>query len=195
MRHGVWHRRSRCSRLKPLLQRPRQPEACTLPVGAGVPAKYATRCMAPALPVFAAKAAPTAAPAKSSRSGAVTLLELFLAAARARVVTANVFQGVAYRLLMAVVAVRAVHMAVIMIMVVVMVVVAVRAMNVRLLGHCGVTPGSDRRGLSHHCAISAGLDESVVLSPVRPEGCNAAVVRFSAVWPGVSVAATGWCAR
>ncbi|AJG15962.1 hypothetical protein RK21_04454 [Pseudomonas plecoglossicida] len=31
----------------------------TEPVGAGVPAKQATRCLAPASPVFAAKAAPT----------------------------------------------------------------------------------------------------------------------------------------
>ncbi|QDW60587.1 hypothetical protein EZZ80_00660 [Pseudomonas putida] len=30
-----------------------------LPVGAGVPAKQATRCMAPASPVFAGKPAPT----------------------------------------------------------------------------------------------------------------------------------------
>ena len=90
------------------------------------------------------------------RSGAVALLELFLATARARVVTANVLQGVAYRLLVAVVAVRAVYMA--MIVVVIMIVVAVRAMNVGLLGHCRVTPGCDRRGLSHHCAISAGPD-------------------------------------
>lgn len=90
------------------------------------------------------------------RSGAVALLELLLAAARAWVVTANVLQGVAYRLLVAVVAVRAVYMA--MIVVVIMIVVAVRAMNVGLLGHCGVTPGDDRRGLSHHCATSAGPD-------------------------------------
>ncbi|PTV63404.1 hypothetical protein DBL03_06865 [Pseudomonas putida] len=31
------------------------------PVGAGVPAKQATRCLAPALPVFAGKPAPTGA--------------------------------------------------------------------------------------------------------------------------------------
>jgi len=41
---------------------------------------------------------------------------------------------------MAVVAVRAVHMAVVVIVVVIMIVVAVRAMNMRLLGHCKVTP-------------------------------------------------------
>jgi len=88
----------------------------------------------------------------------VALLELFLATARARVVTANVLQGVAYRLLVAVVAVRAVYMAMIVVVVMIMVVVAVRAMNVGLLRHCRVTPGCDRRGLSHHCAISAGPD-------------------------------------
>ena len=45
------------------IQLPRQilhkPEVCAVPVGAGVPAKSPTRCMAPASPVFAAKAAPT----------------------------------------------------------------------------------------------------------------------------------------
>ncbi|AYN13378.1 hypothetical protein CHN49_27280 [Pseudomonas putida] len=34
-------------------------DAHALPVGAGVPAKQATRCMAPASPVFAGKPAPT----------------------------------------------------------------------------------------------------------------------------------------
>lgn len=91
-----------------------------------------------------------------SRSGAVALLVLLFATARARVVTANVLQGVAYRLLVAVVAVRAVYMAVVV--VVIMVMVAVRAMNVGLLGHCRVTPVCDRRGLSHHCARCAGPD-------------------------------------
>jgi len=70
----------------------------------------------------------------------VALLELFLAAARARVVAANVLQGVAHRLLVAVVAVRAVYMAVVVIMLMIVTVVAVRAMNMRLLGHCRVTP-------------------------------------------------------
>jgi hypothetical protein len=72
-------------------------------------------------------------------SSAVALLELFLAAARARVVAANVLQGVAHRLLVAVVAVRAVYMAVVVIMMIVTV-VAVWAMNMGLLGHCRVTP-------------------------------------------------------
>ncbi|SPO59084.1 protein of unknown function, partial [Pseudomonas inefficax] len=34
-------------------------EACAVAVGAGLPAKNATRCMAPASPVFAGKPAPT----------------------------------------------------------------------------------------------------------------------------------------
>ncbi|APO80426.1 hypothetical protein BL240_02510 [Pseudomonas putida] len=34
-------------------------EACAVPVGAGLPAKQATRCMAPASPVFAGEPAPT----------------------------------------------------------------------------------------------------------------------------------------
>jgi len=69
----------------------------------------------------------------------MALLEFLLAAARARVVAANVLQGIAYRLLGSMVAVRAVHMAVIvmMIMIMVVIVVAVRAMNVGLLGHAG----------------------------------------------------------
>ena len=70
----------------------------------------------------------------------MALLELFLATARARVVTANVLQGVAYRLLVAVVAVRAVHMAVVVVMVVTVIVIAVGAMDMGLLGHCSVTP-------------------------------------------------------
>jgi hypothetical protein len=70
----------------------------------------------------------------------VALFELFLAAAWARIVAANVLQGVANRLLMAVVAVRAVYMAMVVIVVVIMIVVAVRAMNMGLLSHCKVTP-------------------------------------------------------
>jgi hypothetical protein len=72
-------------------------------------------------------------------SSAVALLELLLAATRAWVVAADVLQGVAHWLLMAVVAVRAVHMAVVVIIMIVTV-VAVRAMNMGLLGHCRVTP-------------------------------------------------------
>jgi hypothetical protein len=67
-------------------------------------------------------------------SGAVALLEFLLAAAWARIVAANVLQGVAYRLLVGVVAVRAVDMAVVVIMVIV-IVVAVRAMDMGLLSH------------------------------------------------------------
>ena len=85
-------------------------------------------------------------------SSAVALLEFLLAAAGARIVAANVLQGVTHRRLMAVVAVRAVHMAMVVIVRVIMIVVAVRAMNVGLLGHCRVTPVCNRRGLSHHCA-------------------------------------------
>ena len=70
-------------------------------------------------------------------SRAVALLEFLAVAAGARVVAADVFQGVAHRFLMSVAAVRAVDMAMVVIMVVVMVmiVVAVRAMDMRLLGH------------------------------------------------------------
>jgi hypothetical protein len=92
---------------------------------------------------FASKLAPTGgfnrrrafAPESSS---AVALLEFLAVAARARVVAADVFQGVAYRLLRGVVAVRAVDMAMVVIMiVVVMIVVAVWAMDMGLLGHRG----------------------------------------------------------
>lgn len=55
-------------------------------------------------------------------------------AAWAGVIAANIFQRVARRFLMAVVTVRAVHMAVIM-AVVIMLVIAVGAVNVVLLGH------------------------------------------------------------
>jgi len=69
----------------------------------------------------------------------VALLEFLLAAARARVVATDVLEGVAHRFLRRVVAMRAMHVAVVMMMVmaVVMVVVAVRAVHVGLLGHCG----------------------------------------------------------
>ncbi len=67
----------------------------------------------------------------------MALLEFFFATARAWVVAANVLQGVAHRLLVAVVAVRAVHMAMVVIVVVIMIVVAVRAMDMGLLSHCG----------------------------------------------------------
>ena len=65
----------------------------------------------------------------------MALLVLLLAAAWARIVTADILQRVAHRLLMAMVAVRAVHMAVI-VMIVVM--VAVRAVDVGLVAN-GVT--------------------------------------------------------
>ena len=74
--------------------------------------------------------------------GAVALLELFAAAAWARVVTANVLQGVAHGLLVSVAAVRAVHVTVIVVMgviMLVMIMVAVWAVNVGLLGHCSIT--------------------------------------------------------
>jgi len=67
----------------------------------------------------------------------VALLELLVAAARAWIVAADILQGVAYRLLVAVVAVRTVNMAVVMVMMI-MIVVAVRAMDMGLLGHCGL---------------------------------------------------------
>ncbi len=58
-RRGGWHRLRRCSRARPLPQVWRIPSADGAPVGAGSPAKQATRWMAPAAPVFAGKPAPT----------------------------------------------------------------------------------------------------------------------------------------
>ena len=85
-------------------------------------------------------------------SGAVALLEFLLAAARARIVTADILQRVAHGLLMAMVAVRAVHMVVI-VMIVVM--VAVRAVDVGLVAH-GVT----------HAGYS-GMKSPGIISPLR----------------------------
>ncbi len=58
-RRGGWHRLRRCSRARPLPQVQHIPSAGEVPVGAGLPAKQATRWMAPAAPVFAGKPAPT----------------------------------------------------------------------------------------------------------------------------------------
>ena len=66
----------------------------------------------------------------------MALLELLAIATRARVIAADVFQGVAHRFLVGVAAVRAVDMAMVVIMVVV-IVVAVWAMYMGLLGHRG----------------------------------------------------------
>ena len=68
----------------------------------------------------------------------MALLEFFLAAAWAWIVAADIFQRIAHRILMAVVAVGSVHMAVIvvMLMVMLMVMVAVRAMDMGFVGHC-----------------------------------------------------------
>lgn len=65
----------------------------------------------------------------------MAFLEFLLAAAWAGVVAANVFQGVARRLLVAVVAVRAMYMTVIMAVGVIVVVIAIRAVDVFLLDH------------------------------------------------------------
>ena len=71
----------------------------------------------------------------------MAFLEFLAAAARAGVVAADVFQGVAHRLLVSVTAMGTVDMAMVVIMrVVVMIVVAVGAMDMGLLGHAGITP-------------------------------------------------------
>ena len=71
-------------------------------------------------------------------SGAVALFEFLVAAARAWVVAANVFQFVAHRFLRRMAAMRAMYVTVVVVMgviMVIMIVVAVWAMNVGLLGH------------------------------------------------------------
>ena len=83
----------------------------------------------------------------------MALLEFFAIAAWARVVAADVFQGIAHRLLVGVAAVRAVNMAVVVIMVLVMVmlVVAVRAMDMGLLGH----------------QVYSGIKSAGIITPLR----------------------------
>ena len=70
----------------------------------------------------------------------MALLELLAIAARARVVAADVLQGIAHGFLVGVTAVRAVDVAMIVIVIVVMVVivVAIGAVDVGLLGHLGL---------------------------------------------------------
>jgi hypothetical protein len=65
----------------------------------------------------------------------VALFEFLLAAARAWIVAANVFQGVAYRFLMAVIAIWAMYVTMIVVVSMAVLMVAVRAVYVFLLGH------------------------------------------------------------
>ena len=81
----------------------------------------------------------------------MALLEFLLAAAWARVVAANILQGVAHRLLVGVAAVRAVDMAVVVIVMMVMIVVAVRAMDMRLLSH----------------RLCSGIKSAGIITPLR----------------------------
>jgi hypothetical protein len=83
----------------------------------------------------------------------VALLEFFAIAAWARVVTTDVLQGVAHRLLVGVAAIRAVDMAMVVIMVIVliMIVIAVGAMNMGLLGH----------------QVYSGIKSAGIITPLR----------------------------
>lgn len=81
----------------------------------------------------------------------MALLEFLAIAARARVVAADIFQGVAHRLLGAMVAMRAVDVAMVVIMVMVMIVVAIRAVNVGLLGH----------------RVCSGIKSAGIITPLR----------------------------
>ena len=87
-------------------------------------------------------------------SSAVALLEFLAVAAWARIVAADVFQGVAHRFLVSVAAVRTVDMAVVVIMVVmvmIMIVIAVRAVDMGLLGH--------------RCC--SGIKSAAIITPLR----------------------------
>ena len=85
----------------------------------------------------------------------MALLEFLAVAAWARVVAADVFQGVAHRFLVGVAAVRAVDMAMVVIMVIVlimiMIVIAVGAMNMLLLGH----------------QVYSGIKSAGIITPLR----------------------------
>ena len=83
----------------------------------------------------------------------MALLEFFAIAAWARVVTTDVLQGVAHRLLVGVAAIRAVDMAMVVIMVIVliMIVIAVGAMNMGLLGH----------------QVYSGIKSAGIITPLR----------------------------
>ena len=93
MQRSAWHRLRRCSRACPLPHRPcklqdpgrshglyrngTNPGPGTIPVGAGSPAKNATQCLAPAVPVFAGKPAPTpTVPASRSLAMAMAFTEM-----------------------------------------------------------------------------------------------------------------------
>ena len=78
----------------------------------------------------------------------MALLEFLAVAARARVIAADVLQGVAHRFLVSVAAVRAVDMAMVLM---VMIVVAVRAMDMGLLGH----------------RVFSGIKSAGIITPLR----------------------------
>ncbi|RML33619.1 Repressor protein c2 [Pseudomonas syringae pv. atrofaciens] len=65
---------------------------------------------------------------------AVAFLEFLVAAARARIVTTDIFKGIAHRFLVSVTAVWTVYMAVLMVVVIV-VMIAIGAMHMGLLVH------------------------------------------------------------
>ena len=67
----------------------------------------------------------------------MALLEFLAIAARARVVAADVLQGIAHGFLVGVTAVRAVDVAMVVMVVMVVIVIAIRAVDVGLLGHRG----------------------------------------------------------
>lgn len=89
----------------------------------------------------------------------MAFLEFFLTAAWAGIVAANVFQGVAHRLLVSMVAVRAMHVTVLMIMLVIVLgMVAVGAVYVGLLVHVrllGNEIAGDYLAITRHVHVTA----------------------------------------
>lgn len=89
----------------------------------------------------------------------MAFLEFLLTAAWAGIVAANVFQGVAHRLLVSMVAVRAMHVTVLMIMLVIVLgMVAVGAVYVGLLVHVrllGNEIAGDYLAITRHVHVTA----------------------------------------
>jgi uncharacterized integral membrane protein len=91
-----------------------------------------------------------------NQSSAVALFEFLLAAARARIVASNVFQGITHGLLGRVAAVWAVNVGVLMVVVLmVMVVIAVRAVNVGFLVHQSLSGIIAANYLVNTCQVHA----------------------------------------
>lgn len=103
----------------------------------------------------------------------MALFEFFLAAAGARIIAADVFQGVAHGLLWCVAAIWAVDVSVLVIVVLMIVVVgAVRAVNVGFLVHQGLSGIIGANYLANTCPVHAFKPElSAILAPCAVGAC------------------------